>query len=78
MSDGILIATVEKNALEEIRVSLAEFKGHKLLDVRTYASFDGAEERRATKNGISLKVEKLEELIGALQNAAASLNGEAA
>ena len=43
MSDtATLIGTVEKNSLEEIRVSLDEFHGHHLVDVRTYAGLFNA------------------------------------
>ena len=73
--DPSIIATISKNSQEEIRVSLSEFKGHRLVDVRTYADFDGQGERRATKKGISLKLEKLPDLIQALEAAAAQSGG---
>ena len=68
MSDsGTLIAVVPKNQREEIRVSIDQFKGTELLDVRIFANFDdGDGERRPTKKGISVKVERLPELIAAL------------
>jgi hypothetical protein len=72
MSDGTLIATVRKNQNEEVRVSLSTFKGCDLCDVRVYASFDdGDAERRPTKKGIAVKVDRLPELIAALQSAEA-------
>src|SRR4051794_20130335 len=60
MADGTLIATIEKNVSEEIRVSLTEFKGHSLVDVRVFAG-DG--ERRATKKGVTFNVSKLSDVI---------------
>lgn len=30
------IAIIEKNSVEEIRIELSEFKGHKLLNIRTW------------------------------------------
>lgn len=68
MEDSHLIATIGKNSLEEIRITFNEFKGSHLLDVRTFSAF-GGEDKRATKKGISLKVDKLPELITALQTA---------
>jgi hypothetical protein len=64
------VATIGKNSLEEIRVTFSEYMGSHLLDVRTFSAFAG-EEKRATKKGICLKVEKLPELITALQTAQA-------
>lgn len=64
-----LIATVPKNSREEIRVGLSEFKGQRLVDVRVYAG-DAGSERTPTKKGIAAKVERLPELIAALQAAA--------
>ena len=71
----ITVAVVRKNGLEEIRVSLDSYNGHDLLDVRTYADFSGAGERRATKKGISLRVDALPELITALHKAEAQARG---
>lgn len=62
------IATLTKNSREDVRVSLAEFGGVDLVDLRIWASFDGAE-RRPTKKGVSLKVTSLSELIKGLQAA---------
>lgn len=70
MEDSGIIATIGKNSLEEVRVTFNEYKGSHLLDVRTFSAFAG-EDKRATKKGISLKVEKIPELIAALQTAQA-------
>ncbi|MGU3541033.1 transcriptional coactivator p15/PC4 family protein [Methylobacterium sp. A54F] len=70
MTQARTIAIVTKNALEEVRVSLSTFNGYDLVDVRTFADFDGSGgEKRPTRKGISLKREKLGELIAALQAA---------
>jgi Transcriptional Coactivator p15 (PC4) len=60
---------IRKNAEEEVRVVLSTFKGHRLVDIRIYADF-GQGERKPTKKGICLKVEKLADLIHALENVA--------
>lgn len=50
-----VVSKFNKNAMEEIRVSLSEFKGHRLIDIR---SFFGRKEddRNPTKKGISISV----------------------
>jgi hypothetical protein len=50
-----VIAQFEKNATEVVRVSLAEYRGHKLIDLRVYYS-DGEGQYRPTKKGVSLAV----------------------
>ncbi|GJE29127.1 transcriptional coactivator p15/PC4 family protein [Methylobacterium organophilum] len=70
MPEPQVVAVIAKNAVEEVRVALTEFNGHELVDVRIYASFDDSDaERRPTKKGISLKREKLPELIQGLEQA---------
>ena len=51
-----LIAQFEKNATEVVRVSLTEYRGRKLLDVRVYYSDDEGQ-YRPTKKGVSLSVD---------------------
>lgn len=64
------IATITKNTREDIRVMLREFKGHKLADLRVWAtSADG--DKIATSKGIGFKVTLLPELIAALRDAEA-------
>lgn len=51
-----LIAQFEKNATEVVRVSLTEFRGRQLVDMRVcYLDDEGA--YRPTRKGISLAVE---------------------
>lgn len=66
-----VISKFNKNAMEEIRVSLSEFKGHKLIDIR---SFFGRkeDERNPTKKGISIAISlypELKKAIGDLEEA---------
>ena len=60
------IATVQRNALEEVRVRLSRFKGNDLVDVRIFAEPDDSEDRRPTKRGIALNVVLLPKLLEAL------------
>jgi hypothetical protein len=68
-----LIATIEKNKLEEIRVGLSDFNGHDLLNIRIWAEpRNGGAERIPTKAGICCNVRLLPELIEALRQAGAA------
>jgi hypothetical protein len=51
-----MIAQFEKNATEVVRVSLTEYRGRKLVDIRVYYS-DDAGEYRPTKKGVALNVD---------------------
>jgi hypothetical protein len=53
---GDVIHQFPKNATEEVRASLTEYKGHKLIDLRIYYEPEGGEERRPTKKGITIDV----------------------
>jgi len=71
LSQGAL-ATIRKNALEEIRVGLSEFNGHDLLNIRIWTDpRNGGSERIPTKAGIACRVALLPEIIDALQQAEA-------
>ena len=67
-----VIATIEKNAVEELRVALSEYRGHHLVNLRIWANYDSASsEKRPTKKGFALRIGQLPELIAALKNAEA-------
>jgi hypothetical protein len=60
-----LIATVRKNAAEEIRVSLSQYNGHELLNVRVwFEADDGA--MRPGRAGLAFKVDKLPDFADAI------------
>ena len=65
--DDVEIATLRKSTRESIRVQIREFKGHRFVDVRTFAS-NGVEEV-STPNGIAIKPDLLRATIEALQQA---------
>lgn len=68
----MLIAEIEKNATEHIRVVITEYKGHKFIDCRVYYEDDKGE-WRPTKKGIALNSETVEGVIEALQKASRAL-----
>lgn len=53
---GEILHQFPKNATEEVRVSLTEYKGHKLIDLRIYYEPEDSGERRPTKKGITIDV----------------------
>ncbi len=59
------VIAIQKSKKSEIRVSLGEFRGQERVDVRTfYRNDDG--EFTPSRQGISLPVERVGELIDAL------------
>ena len=76
-SDSIPIATIHKNSREDLRVSVAEFRGHRFVDVRTYADSKG-DHRVPTPKGIAIRPEAIPALVQALNAAASTLQEEAA
>jgi hypothetical protein len=71
VTNPIVVYEVQKNKRERVRVALDHFKGHDLIDVRVTVQMDHDGPYMPTGKGVSLKVEKLPELIAALQVAAA-------
>jgi hypothetical protein len=59
---GTVIATIPKNSREELRTSLDEYKGHKLLHIRAWV----AESNTPTKSGFGLQAALIPELRAAL------------
>ncbi len=53
-----VIKDIEKNAREKIRISLTEFKGYDLVDLRVHYE-DEEGNLKPTKKGISFKPEML-------------------
>jgi hypothetical protein len=60
------VAIVPKNKREEIRCSLYVYNGMQLADLRVFADCGDDGDRRPTKKGVSVRVEKIRALIDAL------------
>lgn len=65
-----LVGTIEKNAKEQVRIELTEFKGYDLVGVRVYAQTESG--YTPTKKGITVSVKILPELVEALKKAQAA------
>jgi hypothetical protein len=77
MMTDITIASVSKNAREEIRVVLTNYKGHDLVDLRVFVEADGRADRVPTRKGIAVKPALLPALIEALAKARLATGGDA-
>ena len=64
-----LVASFPKNKFEEVRVSVKEFKGYDLLDIRVYAATKDGEDKVPTGKGISINVTHFMELKSAFLEA---------
>ena len=59
---GDLIGQFTKNATEEVRISLTEYRGHKLIDMRVYYEPREGGDRLPSKKGLTLAVDLYPEL----------------
>ncbi len=50
------VSKVPKNARETIFLSLSEYKGHRLIDIRIHVPGEGEDEWVPTRKGVSLAV----------------------
>ena len=71
------IYSFKKNAGETVRISLSEFKGHKLLDIRVYAKSRDTGKEVATKKGLTVNRGLAKELLEGLRRAIETIEGEA-
>jgi len=63
--NNVARTVIEKNSRESIVVSETEYKGNKYVDVRVfYKDTDGS--LKPTRKGVSLRPEKVAELVAAL------------
>ncbi len=68
MTDTI-VATIARNARESIRVSLTTYKGHRLVDIRTFADPGGGVDPQPTRKGLTCKAALLPALAKAVADA---------
>lgn len=77
MKAPIVIASLFKNAREQVRICLDSYQGVDLIDMRiTVELGETAGVRTPTKKGLSLRVEQLPDLIAALQKAQVAAQSE--
>jgi hypothetical protein len=71
MSTTPPIAVIKKNTQDELRVTLDEFRGARLVDIRVFSTFTAANVPMPTKKGVAIGVGKIGDLIEALGKAKA-------
>ena len=60
-----ILASFTKNSREEVRISLDNFNGHKLVNIRVFYNA-GDRDMRPGKQGLAIRLEQLPELMLAL------------
>ena len=65
----VIVAEIDKNTREKLRVSVGSYRGHQLCHVRVWCPSKTGTELIPTKAGVSLRKAILPELIAALQKA---------
>jgi len=70
------IKNIQKNKTEQIRITLNEFKGYQLANLRVYFKTEDDEEYKPTKKGISFQANLLPEIIEGLTQAEKELGAE--
>jgi hypothetical protein len=64
-----LLATIRKNAREEIRISRSEFKGYDIVHIRVWFKDHDTGEMRPSRHGLAFRAELVDEVIEGLQAA---------
>jgi hypothetical protein len=62
----IVLGRVSESEGNEIRVSIDQWKGRRVIDVRRFYLPQGADEMVSTRKGVTFRAGKLDELIEAL------------
>ncbi len=65
-SDDRDFIEIEKNSREKIRLSISEFKGKKLIDLRIWYEDKENQDYKPSKKGLSISVDKYQELKDAI------------
>ncbi len=65
--ESVLVSTVKKNSIDELRISIDEYNGYKYVSVRTWTEKSDSKEKIATRNGVTLPFRTLGEIIDTLK-----------
>ena len=74
--ESMLLHSFQKNATEEVRISVNTYKGKKYIDIRVYYQDDSGD-YKPSKKGVALSPELLEELQKGIDKLKQSLSEEA-
>lgn len=78
MGEARIISSFSKNALEEVRAQVINYKGYDLIDLRVWALKKDGEGVVATRKGITISIELLPELKKAVLALDKALTGKKA
>ena len=70
-----LVVEFQKNSQEMLKVHLQTYKGQEYVDIRAWIKNETSGEYKATPKGLTINVELLPELMGALERAGTALDG---
>lgn len=76
MYDHQLIGKIQKNQAEEVRISLSEHNGHRLISVRVWEFSRSHAEWFPSKKGLAMRLTQLSEMIEVLQAAKDAAEGQ--
>ena len=71
----MVIGEIERNETERLRIESSNYKGADFISIRIYYLADNGE-WRPTKKGITVKPDKVDELIGFLTQARDTIGGK--
>ena len=66
-SDSTLVFDIFKSSLSIIRIQISDYGGARNLDIRLYYRADPVEDYKPTRKGVTLSLEKIGNLINALE-----------
>jgi len=69
MSEGKILATIERNATEQLQISISEFKGKSYFNLRIFYTTDDGATWLPTKKGVTFAPDQLDVLSDAIEEA---------
>ena len=76
MAEKQLLASIERNATEELQIAINEYKGKQYVDLRIFYTNDEGDTWNPTKKGVTVAPDKIDDVIEALAKAKAELCAE--
>lgn len=76
MAEKQLLASIERNATEELQIAINEYKGKQYVDLRIFYTNDEGDTWNPTKKGVTVAPDKIDDVIEALTKAKAELGVE--
>ena len=73
-SNERLVAQIQKNSKEEIRIAVSTYKDIPLIQIRTYAAYNNGDELRPTKKGVSMNLNLLPKLLESIDKLSTALD----